>query len=63
MGAIVEAVATGDLAPSEAAELGKLVETYVRSLEATEFDRRIRALEERTPTRQELNHADPADEQ
>jgi hypothetical protein len=44
MGAIVEAVATGDLAPSEAAELGKLVETYVRSLEATEFDRRIRAL-------------------
>jgi hypothetical protein len=47
MGAIVEAVATGDLAPSQAAELGNLVETYVRSLEAAEFDRRIRALEER----------------
>jgi Family of unknown function (DUF5681) len=47
MGAIVQAVANGDLTPSEAAELSKLVEAYVRSHEATEFDRRIRALEER----------------
>jgi hypothetical protein len=47
MGAIVDAVAHGDLTPSEAAELSKLVEVYVRSLEATELDRRIRALEDR----------------
>jgi hypothetical protein len=47
MGAIVEAVANGHLTPSEAAELSKLVEAYVRSLEGTEFDQRLRALEER----------------
>jgi hypothetical protein len=47
MGAIVEAMASGYLTPSEAAELSRLVEAYVRSLEATEFDQRIRALEER----------------
>jgi hypothetical protein len=51
MAAIVQAVASGNLTPSEAAELSRLVEAYVRSLEATDFDR------------QELNHADPADEQ
>jgi hypothetical protein len=51
MGAIIEAVANGHLTPSEAAELSKLVEAYVRSLEATEFDRRLRAVEERDTNR------------
>src|SRR5262249_37449730 len=47
MWAIIDAVAIGDLTASEAAELSKLVETFIRSLEATEFHQRLRALEER----------------
>ena len=44
--AILAGVACGDLTPSEAAELGKLVESFVRTLEASEFDARLRTLEE-----------------
>ena len=40
--AIVDAVAAGDLTAYEAAELGKLVEAFVRSIAAAEFDQRIR---------------------
>jgi hypothetical protein len=47
MGAIVEAVGNGYLTVSEAAEVSKLVETFIRSLEATEFHQRLRVLEER----------------
>ena len=43
--AILTAVADGDLTPSEAAELGKLIESYVKALEATEFEERLRRLE------------------
>jgi len=46
VGAIVEAVAAGDLTPGEAAELGKLVEAYTKTLEATEFEARLAALEQ-----------------
>jgi hypothetical protein len=45
--ALVEAVASGDLTPGEAAELGKLVESFVTTLEATEIEERIAALEAR----------------
>jgi hypothetical protein len=45
--AIVAAVADGSLTPSEASELGKLIETYVRSIEATDFEERLRKLEEK----------------
>jgi hypothetical protein len=45
MAAIAAAVADGGLTPSEAGELSKLVDTYVRALEASEFDRRLRAIE------------------
>src|SRR5947209_2449752 len=34
--ALVAAVVAGDLTPSEASELGKLIEAYVKALEATE---------------------------
>jgi hypothetical protein len=44
--AIVTAVAEGDLTPSEAAELGKLIESYVRTLEAHDFERRLARLEQ-----------------
>jgi len=38
-------VASGELTPSEAAELGKLVEAHVRAIEATEFQQRLEYLE------------------
>ena len=43
--ALVAAVADGDLTPAEAAELGKLIESYVRALEATDFAARLDNLE------------------
>jgi hypothetical protein len=43
--AIVEAVATGDLTPSEAAELSRVVNAYATTLEAANFDARLRRLE------------------
>jgi hypothetical protein len=43
--AIVEAVAAGDLTPSEAAELSRVVSAYATTLEAADFDARLRKLE------------------
>ena len=43
--AIVAAVASGELTPSEAAELGKLIESYVSVLKATELEERLAKLE------------------
>lgn len=47
MAAIAVAVARGELGVSEAGELSKLVETYVRAIEATELEKRLLALEQR----------------
>jgi hypothetical protein len=49
--AIVAAVASGDLTPMEASELGKLVDSYARTLQAAEFEERIRKLEKAVETR------------
>jgi hypothetical protein len=46
--ALLEAVALGDLTPSEASELGKLIEAYVKALEATDFAERLTKLEQMT---------------
>jgi hypothetical protein len=46
-GAIVAAVAAGELTPSEAAELSKSLDVHVRAIEATELHRRLAALEAR----------------
>ncbi|MGY2052279.1 DUF5681 domain-containing protein [Methylobacterium sp. JK268] len=43
--ALLEAVARGDLTPSEAAELGKIVEVHVRAIETRDFAARLDALE------------------
>ena len=43
--AIAEAVAGGELTPSEAAEFGKLLDGFTRALEASEFEERITKLE------------------
>jgi hypothetical protein len=43
--AIVAAVATGQLTPSEAAELSKMVESYTRVLQAADFEIRLAKVE------------------
>jgi hypothetical protein len=43
--AIVAAVAAGELTPMEASELGKLIESYARTLQAVEFEERLSKLE------------------
>jgi hypothetical protein len=42
---ILAAVSSGDVTPGEAAEVSKLIDTYVRAVEATELDERITRLE------------------
>lgn len=44
-GAIVAAVAAGELTPGEAAEISKTLDVHVRALEATDLHRRLAALE------------------
>jgi len=43
--ALIAAVASGDLTPSEAAELGKLVDAHVRAIEVTDIHERLARLE------------------
>jgi hypothetical protein len=43
--ALMTAVASGELTPSEAAELGKLVDAHVKAIEVTDLSRRLEALE------------------
>jgi hypothetical protein len=44
--AIVASVAGGDLTPSEAADVAKVIDTHVKTLEAAEFEARLTKLEE-----------------
>jgi hypothetical protein len=48
MGALVKAVAEGDLTPTEAAELTRMVQAFAKIIETAEFEERIRRLEEVT---------------
>jgi hypothetical protein len=47
--ALLQAVASGDLTPSEAADLGKLVAAHVQAIEVTEIQERLARLEEGKP--------------
>lgn len=47
MAAIAQAVAQGEMVIGEAAEFGKLIESYVKVVVADDFEARLRALEER----------------
>ncbi len=47
-GAVLEAVAEGDLTPAEGAHVMGLVDAYRRTLEATELEARLAALEARS---------------
>lgn len=44
--AITIAVARGELTPSEAGELSRVIEAYVKALETSEIERRLKILEE-----------------
>jgi hypothetical protein len=46
MAAITTAVARGEITATEAVDVSKLVETYVRSVEASDLEKRLRAIEE-----------------
>jgi hypothetical protein len=46
---IVAAVAAGELTPSEAAELAKVVDVYVRAIATKAFDERLTKLEATAP--------------
>ena len=45
MAAITAAVAEGAITPGEGAEVAKVVDALVRAIEASDFDRRLTALE------------------
>jgi|SRR5579884_204123 hypothetical protein len=46
--AILAGVADGLITPAEAAEVGKLIESHIKIIEASEFEARLAAVEERT---------------
>src|SRR5262249_10447440 len=46
---IVAAVAAGELTPSEAADLAKVVDVYVRAIATQAFDERLTKLEQTAP--------------
>ena len=46
MAAITNAATGGVITPGEAAELARVVEIFVRAVEASDFERRLKALEE-----------------
>ena len=48
MGAVLKAVAEGELTPTEAAELTRMVQAFAKIIETAEFEERVRKLEEAT---------------
>ena len=51
---IVAAVAAGELTPSQAAELSKVIDVHVRAIESKAFDERLTKLESTPPQRSDL---------
>jgi hypothetical protein len=49
MSGLLQAVAGGAVTPSEASDVGRLIEGYVKPLELTEFEKRLAALEQGKP--------------
>jgi Family of unknown function (DUF5681) len=45
LSAVADAVAAGEISPGEGAELGKLIDSFTRAIEASEFEERLRRLE------------------
>jgi hypothetical protein len=51
---IVAAVAAGELTPSQAAAVSKVIDVHVRALESKDFDERLTTLESRPKLRSDL---------
>jgi hypothetical protein len=49
MAAIISAAGQGELTPTQAADLSRVIEIAVKAIEATEIERRLRVLEEASP--------------
>src|SRR6516164_3755477 len=49
MAAIISAACQGELTPTQAADLSRVVESAVKAIEATEIEQRLRVLEEASP--------------
>jgi len=47
IGSMAAAVASGDITPSEAAELAALIEAFLYAIENSEFDQRLRDIEDK----------------
>ncbi|MCJ2109128.1 DUF5681 domain-containing protein [Methylobacterium sp. E-041] len=47
--ALLQAIAVGELTPSEAADIGKAVDAHVRAIEVTDIHERLARLEEGSP--------------
>jgi hypothetical protein len=45
--ALIQAVASGEIAPGEARELGRLIELHLKAVEVHEFESRLSTLEQR----------------
>ena len=45
MGAIVKAAAQGAITPDEAFKLSQMVDTFVRAIDTSDFDKRLQMLE------------------
>ena len=55
--AVISALAAGELTTGEAAEAAKLIDVYVRTLSATDFEERLERLERAKPA---LPRCEPA---
>jgi hypothetical protein len=51
MGALLNAVASGDVTPGEGEAVARLIGGFIDALEANEFEMRLRTLEEKGPKR------------
>ena len=53
MKAVTSALAAGVISPGEAATIAAVVDTFVRAIETSDFDRRLKIVEADLPTARE----------
>jgi len=58
MKAVTSALANGAITPGEAERIASVVDTFVRALDASDFDRRLQELEDSSKARAAAEHAD-----
>ena len=53
MKAVASALASGAITPGEAERIAAVVDTFVRAIDASDFDRRLQELEDASKAREE----------